>query len=285
MSPRNSVCDAPASLPDAARKTPGTIRRCPFRSRTRRGASTRAAAGRRGLHDRPKHGGPGDPAEAGAAGGGGQRQRGGPTDRTGQAGGCEAAGRLPGASEDQEPRLAFFAGLFRPPCVQGNPWVVRAWCGPGAGLVRATVAVSVNPALATGLPLQSCAGNRVAPLGRRAGRLRRARLGAPSGRPGHAPASSCHSSSCCDLGRCREDRHRYNAAAPGGAERVDRPARPDIARSHSSEAAADAARCSAPAAAAVRRSPTFPRSCCAAGRMSRRPDARHGLSERPAGGD
>ena len=197
-----------------------------------------------------------------------------------------AAGRLTGrgrpaavrqlddflAPPRKEPRLAFFAGLFRPPCVQGGAGLVRAWghCRRGAAVV------SVNPALATGLPLQSCAGNRIAPLGRRAGRLRRARLGAPSGRPGHAPASSCHSSSCCDLGRCREDRHRYNAAAPGGAERVDRPARPDIARSHSSEAAADAARCSAPAAAAVRRSPTFPRSCCATGRMSRRPNARHG---------
>ena len=65
----------------------------------------RAAAGGRGLHDRPQHGGPGDPAEAGAAGATGQRQRGGPADETGQAGGCEAAGRLPGASEAQDPRL------------------------------------------------------------------------------------------------------------------------------------------------------------------------------------
>ena len=64
----------------------------------------RAAAGGRGLHDRPQHGGPRDPAEAGAAGAG-QRQRGGPADETGQAGGCEAAGRLPGASEAQDPRL------------------------------------------------------------------------------------------------------------------------------------------------------------------------------------
>ena len=54
----------------------------------------RTAAGRRGLHDRPQHGGPGDPAEAGAA----SAARGGPTDETGQAGGREAAGRLPGAS-------------------------------------------------------------------------------------------------------------------------------------------------------------------------------------------
>ena len=53
------------------------------------------------LHDRPQHGAI---AEAGA---GGQRQRGGPADETGQAGGCEAAGRLPGASEAQDPRLAF----------------------------------------------------------------------------------------------------------------------------------------------------------------------------------
>ena len=67
----------------------------------------RAAAGGRGLHDRPQHGGPGDPAEAGAAGAAGQRQRGGPTDETGQAGGCKAAGRLPGASEAQDHRLAF----------------------------------------------------------------------------------------------------------------------------------------------------------------------------------
>ena len=63
----------------------------------------RAAAGGRGLHDRPQHGGAGDPAEAGAAGAAGQRQRGGPADET-QAGGCEAAGRLPGASE-ADPRL------------------------------------------------------------------------------------------------------------------------------------------------------------------------------------
>ena len=35
-----------------------------------------------------------------------EKQRGGPADET-QAGGCEAAGRLPGASEAQEPRLAF----------------------------------------------------------------------------------------------------------------------------------------------------------------------------------
>ena len=80
---------------------------------------------------------------------------------------------------------------------------------------------------------------------------KRARLGAPSGRPGHAPASSCHSSSCCDLGRCREGRHRYNAAALGWAERVDRPVRPGIARSRCAVAAAYAARCSAPAGAAV----------------------------------
>ena len=40
-----------------------------------------------------------DPAEAGAAGAAGQRQRSGPADKT------EAAGRLPGASEAQDPRL------------------------------------------------------------------------------------------------------------------------------------------------------------------------------------
>ena len=54
----------------------------------------------------------------------GQRQRGGPADETGQAGGCEAAGRLPGASEAQDPRLAFFKNwffeaLFRP-CFRGS---------------------------------------------------------------------------------------------------------------------------------------------------------------------
>ena len=67
----------------------------------------------RGLHDRPQHGGARDPAEAGAAGAAGQRQRGGPADKTG----CEAAGQLPGASEAQDPRLAFknCCSLFRPP--------------------------------------------------------------------------------------------------------------------------------------------------------------------------
>ena len=50
------------------------------------------------------------------------------------------------------------------------------------------------------------------------------------------------------------------------------PARPGAARSRCT-VAADAARCSVPAAAAVRRSPTFPRSCCAAGRTRRRPGA------------
>ena len=63
----------------------------------------RAAAGGRGLHDRPQHGGSGDPAEAAGC----RRQRGGPADETGQAGGCEAAGRLPG-SEAQDHRLASF---------------------------------------------------------------------------------------------------------------------------------------------------------------------------------
>ena len=59
-----------------------------------------------------QHGGARDPAEAGAAGAAGQRQRGGPADETGQAGGCEAAGRLPGASEAQDPRLASFENDF-----------------------------------------------------------------------------------------------------------------------------------------------------------------------------
>ena len=44
-------------------------------------------------------------------------------------------------------------------------------------------------------------------------------------------------------GRCREGRHRYNAAALGWAERVDSPVRPGIARSHCAAAAADTARC------------------------------------------
>ena len=59
---------------------------------------------------------------------------------------------------------------------------------------------------------------------------------------------------------------------------------PGAARSRCRVAAGGAARCSVPAAAAVRRSPTFPRSCCAAGRTRRRPGARHGLSARPAEG-
>ena len=47
-------------------------------------------------------------AAAGAAGAPGQRQRGGPTDEAGQASSCEAAGRLPGASKAQDPRLVLF---------------------------------------------------------------------------------------------------------------------------------------------------------------------------------
>ena len=60
-------------------------------------ARRRAAAGGRGLHDRPQHGGPGEPAEAALPAPGS-----GPADET-QAGGCKA-GRLPGASEAQDPR-------------------------------------------------------------------------------------------------------------------------------------------------------------------------------------
>ena len=41
-----------------------------------------------------------------------QRQRGGPADKT-QAGGCKAAGRLPGASEAQDPRLALKKLFFK----------------------------------------------------------------------------------------------------------------------------------------------------------------------------
>ena len=62
------------------------------------------------------------------------------------------------------------------------------------------------------------------------------------------------------------------------------PARPGTARSRCTVAAGDAARCSVPVTAAVRRSPTSPRSCCAAGRTRRQPGARHGLSARPAEG-
>ena len=47
---------------------------------------------------------PTNAARSSGAAGAGQRQRGGPADET-QAGGCEAAGRLPGASEAQDPRL------------------------------------------------------------------------------------------------------------------------------------------------------------------------------------
>ena len=73
----------------------------------------RCAAAGRGLHDRPEHRGPGDPAEAGAAGAPGQRQRGGPTDEAGQAGSCQAAGRLPGASKAQDPPSMSQKGLMK----------------------------------------------------------------------------------------------------------------------------------------------------------------------------
>ena len=65
------------------------------RRRTRRGASTLSMAVRSTEGRDP------------------QRQRGGPADETGQAGGCEAAGRLPGASEAQDPRLACENDFFR----------------------------------------------------------------------------------------------------------------------------------------------------------------------------
>ena len=89
--------------------------------------------------------------------------------------------------------------------------------------------------------------------------------------------------SCCGRGKCKEGQRRCTGA-PGRAERVDMPARPGAAQSCCTEAAGDAARCSVPVTAAVRRSPTSPRSCCAAGRTRRQPGARHGLSARPAGG-
>ena len=71
----------------------------------------RAAAGGRGLHDRPKHGGPGDPAEAGPAGAAGQWQRGGAADEAGQAGSCQAAGRLPQAAQKRFGPLTFLSIL------------------------------------------------------------------------------------------------------------------------------------------------------------------------------
>ena len=157
---------------------------------------------------------------------------------------------------------------------------------PGAGLARAWCCLSVNPVVSAGLLRsillsaqdcfnQSCRQRRIVPahyqqlvLG---AVLARAQPRGPavklpglrhvvyaqdkgqaaceksvlSGRPGHAPASSCHSSSCCDLGRCSL------SGCLGEAERVDRPEHPGIARSHLWAAVADAARCSAPVAAAV----------------------------------
>ena len=62
----------------------------------------RAAAAGRGLHDRPEHRRPGDPAEAGAAGAPGQQQRSGAADEAGQTGCGEAAGRLPGGQAAQK---------------------------------------------------------------------------------------------------------------------------------------------------------------------------------------
>ena len=47
-----------------------------------------------------------------------------------------------------------------------------------------------------------------------------ARLGAPSGRPGHAPASSCHSSSCCRLSAA-PGRRPPERAAPSGPASTD----------------------------------------------------------------
>ena len=78
-------------------------------------------------------------------------------------------------------------------------------------------------------------------------------------------------------GKCKEGQRRCTGA-PGRAERVDKPARPGAARSHCT-VAADAARCSVPAAAAVRE-PTFP-SCCAAERTRGPPGT---ASARPAEG-
>ena len=133
--------------------------------------------------------------------------------------------------------------------------LVRAWCGPG------------NPGLGTGLQPQSCAGSHSCATHRIAlMHYQQLWLGAVLARaqpcdgagpavelPGfrhvidahkegqaacEAPASLRHSSSCCDLGRCREDRHRYNAAALGWAQRADRPVRPGIARSRCAAAAA-----------------------------------------------
>ena len=179
-----------------------------------------------------------------------------------------------------------------------------------------------NPAVPTGLPLQSCCGNRIALRNPAltAGMPRcitsssglelffpERRLvmeSAPLSGLGHvvdaddegqAAREECvsqlrvkdqlsyRSSSCCGRGKCKEGQRRCTGA-PGRAERVDMPARPGTARSRCTVAAGDAARCSVPVTAAVRRSPTSPRSCCAAGRTRRRPGARHGLSARPAEG-
>ena len=106
----------------------------------------------------------------------------------------------------------------------GNPTSLHTevGLGPGAGLAlpfsqsccQRRIA-SLNPVASAGLPRCTTSSLGLEPFlpehslvtqdeGQAACEER---LGAPSGRPGHAPASSCHSSSCCGLGRCREDRH------------------------------------------------------------------------------
>ena len=57
-----------------------------------------------------------------------------------------------------------------------------------------------------------------------------------------------HAATWEDVGRVGVDAF---FGVPGWAERVDRPVRPGAARLHLSAAVADAARCSAPVAAAV----------------------------------
>ena len=105
--------------------TRGPTRRCTARPRTWRSSrpqssgSCKTTPAQQGPHRPAREGGGcgrlpsaderGEELQPGAAG---QRQRGGPADETGQAGGCEAAGRLPGASEAQDPRLASFENDF-----------------------------------------------------------------------------------------------------------------------------------------------------------------------------
>ena len=161
--------------------------------------------------------------------------------------------------------------------------LARAWCGPGAGLARAWCGPG-NPGLGAELQLQSCCGRRIASLNpvATAGLPRRttSSSGLEPFLPEHSlvmagpavelpglrhvvyaqdkgqersewKARSCPPPCASSLAAAWEDVHIWPVGAPGGAERVDSPVRSDIARSHCAVAAADAARCSAPVAAAV----------------------------------